>query len=92
MLVAPLLGLPAPTLLVARVGAGSVVALLLRPGCLLVLMIPLRGLPLLPAAAGPTMRLERMRGDAEEMAAWIRRDLGKQKIFLGTFLGELPGT
>ena len=41
---------------------------------------------------GPTMTLERMVTDAEEMTTWIRKELGKQKIFVmghswGSYLG-----
>lgn len=52
VLVALLLGLAALTLVVARAGAGSVLVLLSRSGWLLLLMIPLHGLPLLPDAVG----------------------------------------
>jgi proline iminopeptidase len=45
-----------------------------------------------PATIVPTLTRERMIGDTEEMAAWIRRELGKDKIFVaghswGSFLG-----
>jgi proline iminopeptidase len=45
-----------------------------------------------PRVVGPTMTLERMIADAEEMVAWLRKDLGKDKIFVlghswGSFLG-----
>jgi len=45
-----------------------------------------------PAAVEPTLTTERMIADAEEMAAWARKELGKQKIFVlghsyGSFLG-----
>src|SRR5258705_743680 len=45
-----------------------------------------------PAAVAPTLTRERMIADAEEMAAWVRRELGKDKIFVlghswGSFLG-----
>ncbi len=45
-----------------------------------------------PATIGPTMTLERMVADAEEMTTWIRKELGKQKIFVighswGSYLG-----
>jgi pimeloyl-ACP methyl ester carboxylesterase len=45
-----------------------------------------------PAAVRPTLSTERMLADAEEMAAWARKELGKQKIFVlghsyGSFLG-----
>jgi len=45
-----------------------------------------------PKAVAPTMTRERMLGDTEEMVAWLRRDLGKQKIFVwahswGSYLG-----
>ena len=35
-----------------------------------------------PATIAPTLTRERMVADAEEMAAWARRELGKDKIFL----------
>src|SRR6266853_412891 len=45
-----------------------------------------------PAAVAPTLTRERMIADTEEMAAWVRRELGKDKIFVlghswGSFLG-----
>lgn len=45
-----------------------------------------------PATIVPTLTRERMIGDAEEMAAWVRKELGKDKIFVlghsfGSFLG-----
>jgi pimeloyl-ACP methyl ester carboxylesterase len=45
-----------------------------------------------PAAVAPTMTRQRMLGDTEEMVAWLRRDLGKQRIFVwghswGSYLG-----
>jgi pimeloyl-ACP methyl ester carboxylesterase len=45
-----------------------------------------------PAAIAPTLTRERMIADAEEMAAWVRREFGKDKIFVlghswGSFLG-----
>lgn len=45
-----------------------------------------------PATIVPTLTRERMIADAEEMAAWVRRELGKDKIFIlghswGSFLG-----
>ena len=45
-----------------------------------------------PAAVAPTLTLERMVGDAEEMAAWARKEFGKDRIFVlghsfGSFLG-----
>jgi proline iminopeptidase len=45
-----------------------------------------------PAAIGPTMTLERMVADTEEMVAWIRKELEKEKIFVlghswGSYLG-----
>ncbi len=45
-----------------------------------------------PATIAPTLTRERMIADAEEMAAWVRRELGKDKIFVlghswGSFLG-----
>jgi proline iminopeptidase len=45
-----------------------------------------------PAKLGPTLTSERMIADAEEMAAWARKEFGKQKIFVlghswGSFLG-----
>ena len=35
-----------------------------------------------PAAVAPTLTRERMIADAEEMAAWVRREFGKDKIFV----------
>lgn len=45
-----------------------------------------------PAAVAPTLTLERMVADAEEMAAWARKEFGKDRIFVlghsfGSFLG-----
>jgi pimeloyl-ACP methyl ester carboxylesterase len=45
-----------------------------------------------PATIVPTLTRERMIADTEEMAAWARKDLGKEKIFVlghswGSFLG-----
>jgi pimeloyl-ACP methyl ester carboxylesterase len=45
-----------------------------------------------PKAVAPTMNRERMVEDTEEMAAWVRRELGKRKIFVwghswGSYLG-----
>jgi proline iminopeptidase len=45
-----------------------------------------------PAAIAPTLTRERMIADTEEMGAWVRRELGKDKIFVlghswGSFLG-----
>jgi pimeloyl-ACP methyl ester carboxylesterase len=45
-----------------------------------------------PAAVAPTMTRQRMLGDTEEMVAWLRRDLGKRRIFVwghswGSYLG-----
>jgi proline iminopeptidase len=45
-----------------------------------------------PATVAPTLTPERMIADTEEMAAWARRELGKDKIFVlghswGSFLG-----
>jgi pimeloyl-ACP methyl ester carboxylesterase len=45
-----------------------------------------------PKAVAPTMTPERMVKDTEEMAAWLRKDLGKTKIFVwghswGSYLG-----
>jgi proline iminopeptidase len=45
-----------------------------------------------PKAVAPTMRPERFVQDTEEMAAWLRKDLGKRKIFVlghswGSYLG-----
>jgi pimeloyl-ACP methyl ester carboxylesterase len=45
-----------------------------------------------PATIAPTLTLERMEADAEEMAAWVRKELGKKKIFVaghswGSYLG-----
>lgn len=35
-----------------------------------------------PAIVGPTMTPERMIADAEELVAWLRREFGKEKVFL----------
>lgn len=45
-----------------------------------------------PEAVAPTMKAERFIDDVEEMVAFLRRDLGKQKIFLlghswGSYIG-----
>jgi len=45
-----------------------------------------------PAQVAPTLTLPRMVADTEEMAAWLRRELGKTKIFVlghsfGSYLG-----
>jgi pimeloyl-ACP methyl ester carboxylesterase len=45
-----------------------------------------------PMAVVPTMTRDRMLEDAEEMVAWVRKDLGKRKIFVwghswGSYLG-----
>src|SRR5271154_867038 len=45
-----------------------------------------------PATIGATMTLPRMVADTEEMTTWIRKELGKQKIFVighswGSYLG-----
>jgi pimeloyl-ACP methyl ester carboxylesterase len=45
-----------------------------------------------PAAVGPTMTPERMIADTEEMVSWLRKEFGRDKIFLlghswGTYLG-----
>ena len=45
-----------------------------------------------PKTIGPTMTLDRMVADTEEMTTWIRRELGKDKIFAighswGSYLG-----
>ncbi len=45
-----------------------------------------------PAQVGPTMTPERMIADTEEMIDWLRREFGKQKIFVlghswGSYLG-----
>ncbi|THD60484.1 alpha/beta fold hydrolase [Phenylobacterium sp.] len=45
-----------------------------------------------PKAVAPTMTRERMLQDTEEIAAWLRKDLGKRKIFVwghswGSYLG-----
>jgi proline iminopeptidase len=49
-------------------------------------------LPNDPATTKLTLTLERMVADAEELITWVRRDLGKQKVFLlghsfGSYLG-----
>jgi proline iminopeptidase len=45
-----------------------------------------------PKAVAPTMTLDRMLADTEEMVAWLRKEFGKEKIFVlghswGSFLG-----
>jgi len=45
-----------------------------------------------PAKVGSTLTLERMVSDTEEMITWVRRELGKEKIFVighswGSYLG-----
>ncbi len=45
-----------------------------------------------PAKVAPTMTRERMVADSEEMVAWLRREFGKEKIFVlghswGSYLG-----
>jgi proline iminopeptidase len=35
-----------------------------------------------PAAVAPTLTIERMVTDAEEMASWVRKKLGKQRVFV----------
>jgi proline iminopeptidase len=45
-----------------------------------------------PATVAPTLTPERMVADAEELIAWVRKDLGKEKVFVlghsfGSFLG-----
>ena len=45
-----------------------------------------------PELVGPTMTLERMVADTEEMAAWLRQEFGKERIFVlghswGSYLG-----
>jgi len=45
-----------------------------------------------PTTIGPTMTLDRMVADTEEMTTWIRRELGKEKILVighswGSYLG-----
>jgi proline iminopeptidase len=45
-----------------------------------------------PATIAPTLTHDRMIADTEEMAAWVRKELGKDKIFVlghsfGSFLG-----
>lgn len=45
-----------------------------------------------PAAVAPTLTLDRMLADAEEMTNWLRKELGKEKIFIighswGSYLG-----
>ena len=49
-------------------------------------------LPNDPATTKLTLTLERMVADAEELITWVRRDLGKQQVFLlghsfGSYLG-----
>ena len=45
-----------------------------------------------PGVIGPTMTLDRMVADTEEMADWLRREFGKERIFVlghswGSYLG-----
>jgi proline iminopeptidase len=45
-----------------------------------------------PAVVGPTITRERMLADTEELTTWIKRELGKEKIFVlghswGSYLG-----
>jgi pimeloyl-ACP methyl ester carboxylesterase len=45
-----------------------------------------------PAVVGPTLTRERMVADTEEMTSWVRKELGKKKIFVlghswGSYLG-----
>lgn len=45
-----------------------------------------------PAAVAPTLTLERMVADAEEMTTWVRKEFGKKRIFVvghswGSYLG-----
>jgi pimeloyl-ACP methyl ester carboxylesterase len=45
-----------------------------------------------PATVKPTLTLERLVADTEELIAWVRKDLGKEKVFLlghsfGSYLG-----
>jgi proline iminopeptidase len=45
-----------------------------------------------PATVKPTLTLDRMLADTEELTAWVRKDLGKDKVFVlghswGSFLG-----
>jgi pimeloyl-ACP methyl ester carboxylesterase len=47
-----------------------------------------------PATITPTLTVDRMVADAEELVAWVRRDLGKEKVFVlghswGSYLGIL---
>lgn len=45
-----------------------------------------------PEAIGPTMTVARMIADAEEMIAWLRREFGKDRIFvLGHSWGSVVG-
>jgi pimeloyl-ACP methyl ester carboxylesterase len=45
-----------------------------------------------PAAIGQTLTLERMVADAEELITWVRKDLGKEKVFLlGHSFGSYTG-
>jgi proline iminopeptidase len=45
-----------------------------------------------PATVQPTLTLERMVADAEELIAWVRKDLGKEKVFLlGHSFGSYAG-
>ncbi len=45
-----------------------------------------------PASIAPTLTLERMIADAEELITWVRKDLGKDKVFLlGHSFGSFAG-
>ena len=45
-----------------------------------------------PATIKPTLTLERMVSDAEELITWVRHDLGKEKVFLlGHSFGSYAG-
>lgn len=45
-----------------------------------------------PATVAPTLTLERMVADAEQLIAWVRKDLGKEKVFvLGHSFGSYTG-
>jgi pimeloyl-ACP methyl ester carboxylesterase len=45
-----------------------------------------------PVKIAPTLTPDRMVADAEEMAAWARKEFGKDKIFvLGHSWGSFPG-
>src|SRR6516164_7792611 len=44
-----------------------------------------------PNLVAPTMPLERMVADTEEMISWVRKELAKDKIFVKTVAKTIPG-